>query len=215
MVPAYLTRFVGRDRESRWCCRCCVPGRLSRSVGPEAQVRLDWPSRWRSTAGPHGVDIGRRRGVLDAARSRRRRDRSAYVDARGIGLTGPLGYRPSPPVVKALRDRRLCRPSRPRGGSPAGRPSSTLGSAARPRCCGRSLVGRLRAWPHVTDLLRRAGEAAPWAGRSVFSGLRSLGFPAARWVMCGEPRTWCVSTAVTATSSPGRSAAPTRWRCCC
>ena len=104
--------------------------------------------------------------------------------AAGIGLTGPLGYRPSAPVVKALRDRRLCRPSRPGGGSPAGRPSSTLGSAARPRCCGRSLVGRLRAWPHVTDLLRRAGEAAPWAGRSVFSGLRSLGFPAARWVMC-------------------------------
>ena len=38
-------------------------------------------------------------------------------------------------------------------------------------------MGRLKAWPQVTDLLRRAGEAAPWAGRSVFSGLRSLGFP--------------------------------------
>jgi hypothetical protein len=29
----------------------------------------------------------------------------------------------------------------------------------------------------VTDLLRRAGGAAAWAGRAVFSGLRSLGFP--------------------------------------
>ena len=97
--------------------------------------------------------------------------------ATGIGLTGPLGYRPSAPVVNALKDRRLCRPSRLGGGSPAGRPSSTLGSAARPRCYGGSLVGRLKAWPQVTDLLRRAGEAAPWADRSVFSGLRSLGFP--------------------------------------
>jgi hypothetical protein len=30
----------------------------------------------------------------------------------------------------------------------------------------------------VTTLLRRAGEAAPWAGHAMFSGLRSLGFPA-------------------------------------
>lgn len=30
----------------------------------------------------------------------------------------------------------------------------------------------------VTDLLRRAGEAAPWAGHAMYSGLRSLGFPA-------------------------------------
>ncbi|MFF1678853.1 SCO6745 family protein [Streptomyces sp. NPDC058256] len=29
----------------------------------------------------------------------------------------------------------------------------------------------------VTDLLRRAADAAPWAGRGVYSGLRSLGFP--------------------------------------
>jgi hypothetical protein len=29
----------------------------------------------------------------------------------------------------------------------------------------------------VTDLLRRAGDAAPWAGRGVYAGLRSLGFP--------------------------------------
>jgi hypothetical protein len=30
----------------------------------------------------------------------------------------------------------------------------------------------------VTDLLRRAADAAPWPGRAVYSGLRSLGFPA-------------------------------------
>jgi helix-turn-helix protein len=29
----------------------------------------------------------------------------------------------------------------------------------------------------VTDLLVRAAEAAPWAGRPIYSGLRSLGFP--------------------------------------
>lgn len=30
----------------------------------------------------------------------------------------------------------------------------------------------------VTDLLRRAADAAPWAGRAIYGGLRSLGFPA-------------------------------------
>jgi helix-turn-helix protein len=30
----------------------------------------------------------------------------------------------------------------------------------------------------VTDLLRRAAAAAPWAGRLIYGGLRSLGFPA-------------------------------------
>src|SRR6476646_322296 len=29
----------------------------------------------------------------------------------------------------------------------------------------------------VTDLLRRAADAAPWAGRPIYGGLRSLGFP--------------------------------------
>jgi hypothetical protein len=29
----------------------------------------------------------------------------------------------------------------------------------------------------VTDLLRRAADAAPWAGRAIYGGLRSLGFP--------------------------------------
>jgi hypothetical protein len=29
----------------------------------------------------------------------------------------------------------------------------------------------------VTDLLRRAADVAPWAGRSIYGGLRSLGFP--------------------------------------
>jgi hypothetical protein len=29
----------------------------------------------------------------------------------------------------------------------------------------------------VTDLLRRAADAAPWAGRGIYGGLRSLGFP--------------------------------------
>ena len=29
----------------------------------------------------------------------------------------------------------------------------------------------------VTDVLRRAAAAAPWAGRAIFAGLRSLGFP--------------------------------------
>jgi hypothetical protein len=29
----------------------------------------------------------------------------------------------------------------------------------------------------VTELLRRAADAAPWAGRAVYGGLRSLGFP--------------------------------------
>jgi hypothetical protein len=29
----------------------------------------------------------------------------------------------------------------------------------------------------VTELLRRAADAAPWAGRAIFGGLRSLGFP--------------------------------------
>jgi hypothetical protein len=29
----------------------------------------------------------------------------------------------------------------------------------------------------VTELLRRAADAAPWAGRPIFGGLRSLGFP--------------------------------------
>ncbi|MGY4768202.1 SCO6745 family protein [Kribbella sp. CWNU-51] len=29
----------------------------------------------------------------------------------------------------------------------------------------------------VTDLLRRAADAAPWAGRAIYSGLRSEGFP--------------------------------------
>jgi hypothetical protein len=29
----------------------------------------------------------------------------------------------------------------------------------------------------VTDILRRGADAAPWAGRSIFGGLRSLGFP--------------------------------------
>jgi hypothetical protein len=29
----------------------------------------------------------------------------------------------------------------------------------------------------VTDLLRRAADAAPWAGRGVYGGLRSLGYP--------------------------------------
>jgi hypothetical protein len=67
----------------------------------------------------------------------------------------------------------------------------------------------------VADLLRRAADAAPWAGRGLYSGLHSLGFPASRWVTCDGPRTWCASTAVTATSSPGRSSAQTRWRSCC
>jgi hypothetical protein len=29
----------------------------------------------------------------------------------------------------------------------------------------------------VTDLLRQAADAAPWAGRPIYGGLRSLGFP--------------------------------------
>ena len=29
----------------------------------------------------------------------------------------------------------------------------------------------------ATDILRRAAESAPWAGRAIFAGLRSLGFP--------------------------------------
>ena len=29
----------------------------------------------------------------------------------------------------------------------------------------------------ATTLLRRAADAAPWAGRPIFGGLRSLGFP--------------------------------------
>jgi hypothetical protein len=67
----------------------------------------------------------------------------------------------------------------------------------------------------VTDLLVRAADAAPWAGRPIYSGLRSLGYRATRWGPCGEPPTCCASTAATAMSSPGRSAAPTPWRCCC
>ena len=68
----------------------------------------------------------------------------------------------------------------------------------------------------VTDLLRRAADAAPWAGRPIYGGgCARSGSPTTRWVPCGGPRTCCASTAATATSSPGRSAAPTRWRSCC
>jgi hypothetical protein len=41
----------------------------------------------------------------------------------------------------------LCRQWRWDGGSPAGRPSSTLGNEARPRCCSASSVTSLGAWP--------------------------------------------------------------------
>jgi hypothetical protein len=41
----------------------------------------------------------------------------------------------------------------------------------------RILGDRPEGLDRVTDLLRRAADAAPWAGRAVFGGLRSLGFP--------------------------------------
>jgi hypothetical protein len=67
----------------------------------------------------------------------------------------------------------------------------------------------------VTGLLRHAADAAAWAGRPIYGGCARWASPATRWVRCGGPRTCCVSTAVTVTSSPGQSAAPTRWRSCC
>src|SRR3954454_9677860 len=41
----------------------------------------------------------------------------------------------------------------------------------------RVLGGKLDGLDRVTELLRRAADAAPWAGRAVYGGLRSLGFP--------------------------------------
>jgi hypothetical protein len=41
----------------------------------------------------------------------------------------------------------------------------------------RVLGDRPEGLGRVTDLLRRAAAAAPWAGRPVYGGLRSLGFP--------------------------------------
>ena len=67
----------------------------------------------------------------------------------------------------------------------------------------------------VTDLLRRGADAAPWAGRPIYGGCARWGSPTTRWGPCGGPRTCCGSTAGTATSSPGRSAGPTRSRSCC
>ena len=74
---------------------------------------------------------------------------------------------------------------------------SPRASAGSPTCC---------AAPQP----RLRGQAARSSGDCARSA-----FPATRWVSCGGPRTCCGSTAATATSSPGRSAALTRWRCCC
>ena len=68
----------------------------------------------------------------------------------------------------------------------------------------------------VLDLLRRTAEVAPWAGYGVLRAAFARLPLAPPWVdLWGEPRTWCMSTEGTATLTPGRSAAPTRWRSCC
>jgi hypothetical protein len=67
----------------------------------------------------------------------------------------------------------------------------------------------------VTELLRRGADAARWKRtRSMGACARSVS-PALRSVTCGELRTCCGSTAATATSSPGQSAASMRSRSCC
>ena len=97
---------------------------------------------------------------------------------------------------------------------PGGHPRRP-GSRARPRCCGGSSAISPRASVgsptcSAAPPTRLRGQAARSTG-----GCARSASPATRWVTCGEPRTCCASTAATATSSPGRSAAPTRWRSCC
>jgi hypothetical protein len=77
-----------------------------------------------------------------------------------------------------------------------------------------SWVSNPRAW--VGSPTCCAGAPTPRRGQAARSmgGCARSASPTTRWVPCGGPRTCCASTAATATSSPGRSAAPTRWRSC-
>ena len=76
-LPTYLTRFVGRDREIAAVLSMLLPGRLVTicGVGGAGKTRLAIEVAKRSRA--HSGAIGGLRGVLGAARCRRRSDRGA------------------------------------------------------------------------------------------------------------------------------------------
>ena len=100
----------------------------------------------------------------------------SYFTSRGACM----GQVPGEVVAAAFgaSTRRLsCPRLRPGGRSPAGRPSWRPASGARPQMLRRVLGDQPEGLGRVTGLLRRAAAAAPWAGRPVFGGLRSLGFP--------------------------------------
>ena len=71
------------------------------------------------------------------------------------------------------------------GRSPAETPSSPPASAAQRRCCDGCSAINPRASRGSPSCSSEAPPAAPWAGRPIYSGLRSLGFPddpmAAMW----------------------------------
>ena len=96
-LPAYLTRFVGRDREIATVVPVLHPGGSSPSVGSEAQVRLlaiEVAKRSRARSGTtedggevYWVPLG---AVVDPTEV-------PTAVATGVGLTGPLGDRPRLP----------------------------------------------------------------------------------------------------------------------
>ena len=166
--------------------------------------------------GAHGVRGARVRGQPRSAQDGvARPELKSYFTSRGACM----GQVPGEVVAAAFgasTRRWSCRRSRPGGRSPAGRPSSqareqgaTGDAAAGPRRPARGPRPGHRPAPPG----RRRG---PVGRPPDLSGdcARSAS-PATRWATCGGPRTCCASTAATATSSPGRSAAPTRWRSCC
>jgi predicted ATPase/DNA-binding CsgD family transcriptional regulator len=106
ILPTYLTRFVGRDREIATLLSLLHPGRLVTvcGVGGAGKTRLAIEvakrSRASSDAMPdawevYWVPLG---AVVDPIEVR------AAV-AAGIGLPGQLGDRPLTPIVRALTDR--------------------------------------------------------------------------------------------------------------
>jgi predicted ATPase/DNA-binding CsgD family transcriptional regulator len=105
-LPTYLTRFVGRERESATVLSMLGPGRLVTicGVGGSGKTRLAIEVAKRSQAGSgtvpdppevYWVPLG---AVVDPT------EVPAAV-AAGAGLPGQLGDRPLAPIVRALSDR--------------------------------------------------------------------------------------------------------------
>jgi predicted ATPase len=106
MLPTYLTRFVGRDREIATVLSMLHPGRLVTvcGVGGAGKTRLAIEVAKRSRARSLATE---NRGEVYWAPLAAVADPTEVPTAvaTGVGLTGPLGDRPLVPVLRTLRDR--------------------------------------------------------------------------------------------------------------